>query len=208
MPETSGWIAEAPFLAARRRGRETARSTRSPPPPRWRGARMLMMRSNWFMVRRTESRGPASAASATPRSAQSCSFWTWQWGQRVAAPGGASAPEPVHRARGARIRGSRRSRDVPFPATYDTSGGASGSSSGTSSSRRYHRRAETHGHSAHAPSIIVREVDGAGRGRSTGETSSGVCSAAAKRTARGSPTAGSTATGPTEDMPPEITPDV
>ena len=161
-----------------------------------------MIRSNRVRVRRTATLAPSAngseeAAAQEICSAWSCSFWTWQCGQSVAAPGVARAPTPRHASRvGARTSGRRRSRDVPTPATYEIGGagasgggvrgrpgagaaeassssspaagpGASSDSAGGSappsrvvsrrsspsgaSSMRYHRRAETHAHSAHAP---------------------------------------------------------
>ena len=92
-----------------------------------------MIRSNRVRVRRTATLAPSAngseeAAAQEICSAWSCSFWTWQCGQSVAAPGVARAPTPRHASRvGARTSGRRRSRDVPTPATYEIGGaGASG----------------------------------------------------------------------------------
>ena len=117
------------------------------------------------MVSRTDASALDAVDAFEPLSNHSCSFWTWQCGHSCAAFGGAPAPAPAHVERtGASTRGRRRSREVPSPATYvgvaegARIGAAPAESaspgSSASSSTRYHRRAETHEHSTHAPPTI------------------------------------------------------
>ena len=173
------------FLPALRRGRDVA----SRAPEARAGARMPIIRSKLRTVSRTEASALDAVDAFEPLSNHSCSFWTWQCGQSCAAFGGARAPAPAHFERtGASTRGRRRSRDVPSPATYvgvaegarsGAAPAASSPGSSASSSTRYHRRAETHAHSTHAPPTMVRP-EGAAVGVGV---AAGFSASTAKRTA-------------------------
>ena len=151
---------------------------------------MPIILSKLRMVSRTDASALDAVDAFEPLSNHSCSFWTWQCGHSCAAFGGAPAPAPAHVERtGASTRGRRRSREVPSPATYvgvaegARIGAAPAESaspgSSASSSMRYHRRAETHEHSTHAPPTM-------GRPEGAGFSAAGFSASTAKRTATSS----------------------
>ena len=117
---------------------------------------MLMTRSNLDSVDRTSA---GVRAPAPMDSCHSCSFCTWQYGQRRASLSAAPAPAPVHCARLPSMSGRRRSLLVPLPATYVASSSAPSSSVGSAlgmgSSSRYHRLADVHAQRAHAPGSMT-----------------------------------------------------